>query len=282
METKKLVGSIKSIWQYPVKSMNGVKLDKADFSTGGILGDRAYALLDQSNNKVASAKFPKKWSKLLELSATFVTQPNQSAHHAPVRITSTNGLDILSTDDNADKLLSDYVGRPVKLTSSRPKSVSLERLDPLESNETILDIGDLMLKNKFSDYADLHLLTTASLKQLSSISADINFDERRFRPNIVIETDSSITGFAENEWVGKTIVIGESVRLNITDPTPRCSIPTLSNGVFPKDPEVLKTIVDHNMLEVPLLDNNVLPCTGIYGFLTDSGVVSINDSVWIE
>ena len=282
MGTKMQVGSVKSIWQYPVKSMNGFKLDKADFTTGGILGDRAYALLDQSNNKVASAKFPKKWGKLLELSATFVTQPNQDANLPPVRITSSKGLDILSTDKNADKLLSDYVGRSVKLTSSRPNSVSLERLDPLESDETILDIGDLMLKNKFSDYADVHLLTTASLQQLSSISTDIQFDERRFRPNIVIETDSSITGFAENDWVGKTIVIGASVRLNITDPTPRCSIPTLSNGTFLKDPKVLKTIVDHNMLEVPLLENKVLPCTGIYGFLIHSGVVSINDRVWVE
>lgn len=70
MKTKKQVGSVQSIWQYPVKSMNGIKIEKADITRGGILGDRAYALLDQSNNKVASAKFPKKWSKLFELSAT--------------------------------------------------------------------------------------------------------------------------------------------------------------------------------------------------------------------
>ncbi|MDV5166954.1 MAG: MOSC domain-containing protein, partial [Candidatus Scalindua sp.] len=159
---------------------------------------------------------------------------------------------------------------------------SLERLDPLEEDETILDIGDFMLKNKFSDYADIHLLTTSSLQQLSSLSPDVQYDERRFRPNFVIETASDITGFAENDWVGKTVVIGDSVRLKITDPTPRCSIPTLSNGTFLKDPKVLKTIVDHNMLEVPLLENKVLPCAGVYGFLVQSGNVSINNPVWIE
>ena len=280
--SKQQIGSVQSIWQYAVKSMSGMKLNQANITTGGILGDRAYALLDQSNHKVASAKFPRKWGKLLELSAAFVEQPSQGNQLPPVRIISTKGLDVLSTDKNVDALLSDYVGRAVKLTSSRPNSVSLERLDPLEPDETILDIGDLMLKNKFSDYADLHLLTTASLQQLSSISPDVQFDERRFRPNLVIQTVSDITGFAENDWIGKTVVIGDSVRLNITDPTPRCSIPTLSNGTFPNDPKVLKTIVEHNMLEVPLLEDKVLPCTGIYGFLIQSGIVSTNDPVWIE
>ena len=281
-KSKKQIGSVQTIWQYPVKSMNGIKIEQASITAGGILGDRVYALLDQSNNKVASAKLPKKWGKLLELSASFITQPVQNAQLPTVRIISSSGLDILSTDKNADELLSDYVGRSVKLTSSRPTSVSLERLDPLESDETILDIGDLMLKNKFSDYADVHLLTTASLQQLATISPDVQFDERRFRPNIVIETDPSITGFAENEWVGKTVIIGESVRFNITDPTPRCSIPNLGNGVLPKDPKVLKTIVEHNMLEVPLLEDKVLPCTGVYGFFIQGGTVATNDCVWIE
>ena len=45
---------------------------------------------------------------------------------------------------------------------------------------------------------------------------------------------------------------------------------------------MLKTIVDHNMLEVPLLENKILPCTGVYGFVMQSGVVSTNDPVWVE
>lgn len=72
------------------------------------------------------------------------------------------------------------------------------------------------------------------------------------------------------------------MHLKITDPTPRCSIPTLSNGTFAKDPKVLKTIVDHNMLEVPLLEDKVLPCTGVYGFLVQGKNISIHDSVWVE
>lgn len=275
------VGSLQSIWQYAVKSMNGIKLDKTIVTSGGILGDRAYALIDRSNNKVASAKFPKKWSALLELSATFLVQPKLDAQLPPVRITSSNDLDVLSTDKNVNKLLSDYVGRQVKLTSLRPDHVSLERLDPLEEDETILDIGNLMLKNKFSDYADVHLLTTASLDQLSKIAPDVQFEDQRFRPNFVIKTNPDITGFPENDWVGKTIFIGDNLRLKITDPTPRCSIPTLSNGRLPKDPKVLQTIVEHNMLPVPLLEDKVLPCIGIYGKLIKGATVCANDGVWV-
>ena len=282
IKSKKIIGTVQSIWQYAIKSMNGTKLDQANITTGGIHGDRAYALIDQLNQNVASAKYPKKWGKLLELNAAFVKPPKKGNHFPAIRITSSKGLDILSTDSNADDLISDYVGRAVKLTSSRPDRVSLERLDPLEFDETILDIGDLMLKNKFSDYADVHLLTTATLQQLSSLAPDVQFDERRFRPNIVIETSADIEGFAENDWVGKTVVIGDHVRLEITDPTPRCAIPTLANGSLLKDPNVLKTIVNNNMLEVPLLEHKVLPCTGVYGFLIQSGVVCINDPVWIE
>ena len=282
IKSKKTIGSIQSIWQYPVKSMNGVKLDQANITVGGIVGDRAYALLDQSNHKVASAKYPKKWGKLLELNAAFVNQPDKSNQYPPVRITSSNGLDVLSTDEHIDELLSEYVGRRVNLTSSRPNTISLERLDPLEQDETILDIGDLMLKNKFSDYADAHILTTATLQQLSGLAPEVQFDERRFRPNFVIETSPETTGFTENDWVGKTVVIGDSVQFKITDPTPRCSIPTLSNGKLLKDPKVLKTIVNHNMLEVPLLEDKVLPCAGVYGFLFQGGMVFINDPVWVE
>lgn len=279
---KDQVGVIQSIWQYPVKSMNGVRIDSAVFTNGGMLGDRNYSLIDQSNNKIASAKYPKKWARILELSAAFVGQPRQEGDLPPVRITSPSGLDILSTDRNIDKLLSEFVGRTVKLTTSRPEKMSLERLDPLEAEETILDIGDIMSKTRFSDYADVHLLTSASLETLFEVSPDQEFDERRFRPNLVIKTASGLNGFVENDWVGKKLLIGDSVKLNITDPTPRCAIPTLGNGEFEDNPKVLKTIVDNNMREVPLLDNKLLPCIGNYAFLLQDGVVSINDPVWIE
>ena len=49
-------GAVGTIFRYPVKSMLGEVLDEAIIDEGGVLGDRAYALIDQDTCKVASAK----------------------------------------------------------------------------------------------------------------------------------------------------------------------------------------------------------------------------------
>jgi hypothetical protein len=274
-------GSVKSIWRYPVKSMNGSKMDQALVTEGGILGDRAYAVIDRSNGKVASAKHPRKWAKLVALSAAFVQPPEADTSMPPVRITLSDGTEIASDDDPDDRL-SETAGRPVTLTAVRPDAASLERLDPLADEETILDIGAFMMAGRFSDYAALHLLTTASLARLSELAPDSVFNARRFRPNLVVATPEGQAGFVENDWVGRTIAVGDQVRLRISDPTPRCSIPTLGQQGLPKDPNVLRTVVQHNRLPVPLLDGEVLPCVGVYAFVIQGGTIRRGDRVLVE
>ena len=61
MNSSERVGTIRALWRYPVKSMLGEELDAADVSKGGIVGDRAYAVVDRETGKVASAKHPKLW-----------------------------------------------------------------------------------------------------------------------------------------------------------------------------------------------------------------------------
>ncbi len=275
-------GTVRSLWRYAVKSMNGEELDEALVNDGGILGDRAYAVIDQSNGKVASAKFPRKWSRLLELSACLTEPPRLGAPVPPVRITWPDGVDVISNDEHSDALLSETLGRPVMLTTSRPASPSVERLDPFETDESILDIGPVMMKGRFSDYAAVHLLTTATLARLSEIYPEARFDARRFRPNVLVETSADQNGFVENDWIGRTLAIGNEVRLQVTDPTPRCSIPTLAHGELPKDPRVLRTIADHNMLPFSALDGQIMPCSGVYAFVVQGGTLRTGDKVQIE
>ena len=75
--TQSALGSIVSLWRYPVKSMMGEELNAAEVTKGGLLGDRAYALTDTSDGKVASAKNPRKWPNLFDYRAAFV-EPHQS------------------------------------------------------------------------------------------------------------------------------------------------------------------------------------------------------------
>jgi uncharacterized protein YcbX len=238
--------------------MTGEHLDEAVVTDGGLVGDRAYAVIDQSNGKVASAKVPKKWGSLLELTAAFMEPPRVGTQIPAVRITRPGGADIITDDSDADIALSQVLSRPVRLTAMRPASVSVERLDPLAEDETIVDIGHLMMEGRFADYAAIHLLTTATLVRLAELSPGVPFDERRFRPNLVVETAGNQSGFIENSWVGRNLAIGDDVLLRISDPTPRCSVPTLAQQGVSKDARVLRTIADHNRIPVALLDGEIL------------------------
>ncbi len=272
-------GTVKALWRYPVKSMAGNKLGEAAITEGGILGDRAYAVIDGTSGRVGSAKTPKKWAALMALAADFVSPPEPGAPLPPVRIVWPDGTEAASDGGDADARLSETLGRPVTLTAERPETVSLERLDPLADEETIVDIGELMMAGRFSDYAALHLITTATMARLAELRPESKFNARRFRPNVTIATPEGETGFVENDWVGRELAIGADVRLRISDPTPRCSIPTLAQEDLAKDPQVLRTIVEHNRLPVPLLDGEALPCAGVYAFVIQGGTVKRGDAV---
>jgi hypothetical protein len=276
------VGTVKALWRYPVKSMGGEGLEESAMAAGGINGDRTYAVIDQATGKVASAKHPRLWSKLLKLSAAFVEAPVSSSPIPPVRIRLTNGTEIYSNHSDCEARISEALGRPVVLTSTRPESVSIERVDPLLGEKSIFDIGALMAEGRFSDYADVHLLTTATLNRLAELGPDSRFDVRRFRPNVVIESADDQAGFVENDWLGCTVCIGNEVRLRVTDPSPRCLIPTLAQGDLDRDPGILGIIAAHNSVAVPVLDGAAAACVGVHAFVIQGGTVRRSDVVRIE
>src|SRR3989475_7457617 len=80
------LGSIGSLWRYPVKSMMGEELNAADVTERGLRGDRAYALVDRADGKVATAKNPRKWPTLFDFRATFIEPPSRGANLPAVRI----------------------------------------------------------------------------------------------------------------------------------------------------------------------------------------------------
>ena len=108
------------------------------------------------------------------------------------------------------------------------------------------------------------------------------FETRRFRPNIVVESSVDRPDFVENAWVGRTVAIGEEVRLRITDPCPRCSIPILAQGDLPGDPRILRTVAEHNRVRVPVLDGESLPSVGVYAFVIRGGTIHHGDAVRLE
>jgi uncharacterized protein YcbX len=58
--------SIRGLWHYPVKSMQGEEADELELGPGGVPGDRAYGFLDVETGRLVSAKRPKRFGALLK------------------------------------------------------------------------------------------------------------------------------------------------------------------------------------------------------------------------
>jgi uncharacterized protein YcbX len=241
-------GSIVALWRYPVKSMLGEELDATLVSDRGLRGDRAYALVDVETGKVVSAKNPRKWGNLFEFRAELVGPPSDHGPIPPARITLPDAATVQTDEPGIDERLSAVVGRPVRLASSAGDAPRIEGYWPdydwLESPDAVFEVK--LPSGTFFDAAVVHVVTTATLDRLAALSPQSRFDVRRFRPNVVVAVSDAVEGFLENDWVGRTLALGDEARLRINDPCPRCVMTTLSQGDLPKDPNVLRTIVQQN------------------------------------
>ena len=272
-EERSVIGSVVSLWRYPVKSMMGEELNACDVTNRGLLGDRAYALVDLSNGKVVSAKNPRKWPNLFDFRAAFPEPPRVGEPLPPLRITLPDGTAVGSGDSECEQRVSSVLGREVTLESSASETPSLEEywpdMDGLDYRETVTD--EAMPAGTFFDLAVIHLLTTATIDRLRELYPQGRFEVRRFRPNMVVEPASDEKEFVENGWIGRTIAIGDEVRMKITEPCPRCVMTTLPQGDLPKDPGILRTAAQHNDVHV-----------GVYASVLRGGSIRRGDEVRLE
>ena len=271
--TQSASSSVVSLWRYPVKSMMGEELNATEVTERGLLGDRAYALVDSSDGKVATAKNPRKWPQLFDFRATFIEPPRAAAKVPPVRIALPDGTTITSDEGDLNRILSNALNREVTLGAARRGAVNAEEYWPdiegLDHRDTVTDFT--LPEETFFDCAVVHLLTTATLDRLRELYPQGRFEVRRFRPNIVVQLGSGEKSFAENAWIRHTLAIGDGVRLNITGPCARCVMTTLPQGDLPRDPGILRTAAQHNQVNV-----------GVYAALVRGGTIRRGDPVRIE
>src|SRR5262245_9922916 len=263
------VGRVVGLWRYPVKSMLGEELNASTVGERGLLGDRAFALVDAETGKVASAKNPRRWPKLFDFRAAYVEPPGDVSPLPPVRITLPDG-EMLTTDQaDVEPRLATGVGRPVRLSRTAAERATAEGYWPdhdwLAQRDKVFEFP--LPPGTFFDCAPVHLVTTATLDRLRTLCPTSRFEVPRFRPNLVIEPTDGSQGFVENGWAGETLTLG-GVQLRIDGPCPRCVMTTLSQGTLPKDPAVLRTAVQEN-------EGNV----GVYASVARTGRIRRGDIV---
>jgi uncharacterized protein len=267
------LGSVVALWRYPVKSMMGEELNATEVTERGLLGDRAYALVDSSDGKVATAKNPRKWPRLFDFRATFIEPARVAAKVPPVRIALPDGTTVTSDQADLNQILSNALNREVTLHAAEREAINAEEYWPdmegLDHRDAVTDFT--LPEGTFFDCAMVHLLTTATLDRLRELYPQGRFEVRRFRPNIVVQLASGEKSFAENGWVGHMLAIGTAVRLNITGPCGRCVMTTLAQGDLSNDPGILRTAAQHNQVNV-----------GVYAAVARGGTIRRGDSVRIE
>jgi uncharacterized protein YcbX len=169
----KEIGRIKKIFRYPIKSMAGVQLDRADLGWHGLNGDRRFAfrrLADKSG-------FP--WLSASRLPELLLYKPIGIDKDLPTHVRTPDGAELELESDDLRNEISGRHGSPVQL---------------------------MQLKHGIFDEAAVSLINVATIREVER-EADRSLDVLRFRPNILIESHG-VGPFEEDQWIGKTLRFG--------------------------------------------------------------------------
>jgi uncharacterized protein YcbX len=278
------IGTVREVWRYPVKSMGGERLVRTTLGPLGIPGDRGWALRDETAGEIRGGK---KIPGVMMCTARYLAEP--SADAVPnVEITLPDGTRTRTDAGDAGERLSAYLGRTVTLWPRRPADDrehyrralpddpdmerELRAVFGRTPDEPLPDLSVFPTElfeftsplGTYFDAFPLHVLTTASL---AAMGPPEQFDVRRFRPNLLIETSGDRPGRVEVDWQGRALRIGGAVA-QVQMPTVRCSMPTQAQPGLPKDPSVLRAIV-----------GSADQCLGAYATITTAGPVAVGDPV---
>jgi uncharacterized protein YcbX len=227
--------------------MAGELLDVARLSWHGIEGDRRLAFR-RLNDK---SGFP--WLTASKLPQLLLYKP-------------------LRLDSNANSKNGELLPTHVRTPDGKEYELRSDELREEVSSRYGSDVELMNLKHGIFDESPISVIglgTVHSVGRESGRGVDL-CDLRRFRPNVVIETNSA-EPFAEDEWVGRTLLFGEensgaAVRITMRDE--RCVMVNLDPDTAERDAEVMKTVVR--------LNENY---AGVYGTVVSAGELRIGQVV---
>ena len=291
------LGKLVELWRFPVKSMQGERVEALTVQSSGVVGDRAHALIDVATGNVVSAKSAKLFPTVLQCRAEFVHAPVVDAPAPVARSFLPDGSVVDSDAGNANQRLSAWFKRDVQLARTAPASFTIDMHQPeLGTDDAAAGQGTTVQQKlgaalfaaigasspvpvgSFLDLFPMSVLTTATLAELRKRAPNSNIDARRFRMNAVIDTGGTghDRGFPENDWTDLQIRCGADVTLRVVMPDPRCVMVTLKQADLDADMEVLRALTQHNRIKTAWGE---LPCAGVYAAVEAEGGLRVGDPV---
>lgn len=194
------VGSVASVWRYPVKSMMGDTFPALGVDQGGVIGDRWWAVRDELRGGIRGAK---KIGGLMRFGARYLEDPRPGGSPPPIEITASDGQRVRSDDADVDERLSALLDHPVTLCPLRPATdlehyrrgapdsddvdAELRTMFGREPDEPLPSFDgfalDVLIEYEsppgtYFDAFPIHLVTDRSLQTLASLAPGSRFDVR--------------------------------------------------------------------------------------------------------
>ena len=257
-----IIGTVESLWRYPVKSMRGEELDEMFAGFSGVYGDRLFAFRSSASPKGFPYFTARDQRQMIRYRPRF-RHPDKAA--APVNLAEAQSIAPGATPVYADatELMLD-VETPAGNTVAIDDPALIDMLRDGIDDKHQLTL--LRSERAITDCRPVSLLTLQSVRQLAE-ETGTTVDKRRFRANIYLDLTSA-EGFAEDRFVGRSLRVGSKVILSILERDPRCMMITLDPDTAEKTPAVLKQVVQAH-------DGKI----GVYGAVLVEGMVRKGDSV---
>jgi uncharacterized protein len=231
---------VAELWRYPVKSLQGERLDTVRVTADGLEGDRGWALYDVATGFGLTAR---RVPELLFASARL-------RGDGTVEVRGPDG-EVLDGDD----ALSAWLGRPVTLESV--ESGAARRYEDLVDPEA--ESGRWQAFE--GPPGPFHDSRGARVSLVSRATVD-GWDPRRFRANVLLD------GEGEDAWVGSSVALG-SARLDVGMRIGRCVMVTRPQpGGIGADPGVLRTIARERQA-----------CLAVGALVARPGTIGVGDAV---
>jgi uncharacterized protein len=255
-----IIGKVDSLWRYPVKSMRGEELDEAFAGFSGIYGDRLFAFRSSASPKGFPYLTAREQQKLLQHRPRF-RYPDKAARPANLAEAEAMGANPVSAD------LTDLM---VDVDTPSGETLAIDDAALIDTLRDGIDqkhqLALMRSERALTDCRPVSIFSLQSARQLSE-ETDTPVDKRRFRANIYVDLTSA-EGFAENEFVGRSLRIGPKVVVRILERDARCVMITLDPDTGEKTPALLKKVAQaHDGM------------AGVYGAVLVEGMLRKGDSV---
>ena len=231
------IGTVESLWRYPVKSMRGEEMPEVFMGFSGIYGDRCYAF----KNSAARKGFPYLNANVQQQMLLYCPQfrhPERASKPPNLTEASSIAPGVTPANGDAEDMALDIVTPSGEIISvDDPALIKLLGAGISEKNQLKLVRSDRAL----TDCRPVSLISLQTVRQIES-ELGIALDKRRFRANIYFNFASESGGFAEDNLVGRRLRIGSKATMMVLERDPRCKLISLDPDTGEHNPEILRKV----------------------------------------